>query len=75
MIPIVDGLGEEFEGRVSALQLDAAQAPNARLQAEFGLRGHPSFIVLDNEDRIIQRFFGPQSEMVLRQAMETVAGQ
>ena len=75
MIPIVDGLGEEFEGRVSALQLDASQAHNARLQAEFGLRGHPSFVVLDNEDRVIQRFFGPQTDMVLRQSMEAVASQ
>ena len=75
MIPIVDRLGEEFEGRVSALQLDAAEAINARLQAEFGLRGHPSFVVLDNEDRVIQRFFGPQTDMVLRQSMEAVASQ
>jgi hypothetical protein len=73
MMPIVDGLGEEFDGRVTALQLDAGQAANARLQAEFGLRGHPSFAVIDEQDRITQRFFGPQTEQLLRQSMEAIA--
>jgi thioredoxin-like negative regulator of GroEL len=75
MIPIVDGLGEDFEGRVSAIQLNAALSTNARLQADFGLTGHPSFVVLDSEGRVIQRFFGPQTEMILRQSMETIANQ
>ena len=75
MIPIVNGLGEEFEGRVSTFRLDADQATNARLQAEFGLRGHPSFVVLDNDGGVTQRFFGPQLEMVLRESMEAVASQ
>ena len=70
---IVDGLNEEFEGRVSAVRLDAAQSANASLQAEYGLRGHPSFVVLDHEDRVTQRFFGPQTELILRKSMESVA--
>jgi hypothetical protein len=75
MTPIVDGLSEEFEGRVSAIQLDAAQTTNARLQADYSLRGHPSFVVLDGDGRVTQRFFGPQTEALLRQSMEAVAGQ
>ena len=75
MIPIVNGLNEEFEGRVSALRLDAAQSTNARLQTEYDLRGHPSFVVLDSEGRVTQRFFGPQTEGVLRQSMEAVASE
>lgn len=75
MIPIVDGLVGEFGGRVSVLQLNAALPANARLQADFGLTGHPSFVALDNESRVIQRFFGPQTEMTLRQSMEVIAGQ
>jgi hypothetical protein len=73
MIPIVDGLSEEFEGRVSAIQLNAALSTNARLQADFGLTGHPSFVVLDMDDQIIHRYFGPQSENLLREAMEIVS--
>jgi hypothetical protein len=74
MMPIVDGLNVEFEGRVSVFQLDAAQSANASLQTMYGLRGHPSFVVLDREDRIIERYFGPQTVTVLRESMEAAAG-
>lgn len=73
MIPIVNGLNEEFDSRVSVVQLDAAQSTNAKLQTEYGLRGHPAFAVLDSEGRVTQLLFGPQTEGVLRQSMEAVA--
>ena len=73
MMPIVDGLGEDFEGRVPTFQLDAAQASNARLQADWGLSGHPSFAILDKNGQITRRYFGPQSEKLLREAMEIVS--
>ena len=72
-MPIVNGLSEEFEGRASVFQLNAAQSTNARLQADFGLRGHPSFVVLDEDGLVTNRFFGPQSENVLREAMELIS--
>ena len=76
MMPIVDGLSEEFEGPegpVSVVQLNAALPANAKLQADFGLTGHPSFVVLDMDDQIIYRYFGPQPENLLREAMEFVS--
>ena len=73
MMPIVDGLAAEFEGKVSIVQLDAAQEANAMLQSQWGLRGHPSFAVLDGDGRAVERFFGPQPEAILRQAIEAVA--
>ena len=78
MMPIVDGLSEEFdgpEGPVSVIQLNAALSTNARLQADFGLTGHPSFVVLDSEGQVIQRLFGPQTEMILRRSIEAIASQ
>ena len=75
MMPIVDGLGEEFEGQVSVVQLNTAQKANARLQNQWSLRGHPSFALLDDEDSVVQRFFGPQAEAGLREAMESVISQ
>jgi hypothetical protein len=74
MVPIVNGLNDEFDGRVSVVQLDAAQSTNAKLQTEYGLRGHPAFAVLDSEGRVTQLLFGPQTERVLRQSMVAVAG-
>ena len=75
MMPIVDGLKAEFEGKVSVFQLDAGQPINANLQQQWGLRGHPSFAILDDNDNVVQQFFGPQPKMVLRQAIEVVARQ
>lgn len=74
MTPIVDGLEEEFSGQVSVRRLDAAQPENAELQSQYGLRGHPSFATLDASGRVVELLFGPQEEVVLRQAMNTIAG-
>ena len=75
MAPIVDGLEVEFDGKASVIQLDAGQLSNASLQSQWGLRGHPSFAVLDADGQVTKRFFGPQSEAILRQAIQTGAGQ
>ncbi|MGB3713132.1 MAG: hypothetical protein WA996_01765 [Candidatus Promineifilaceae bacterium] len=68
----MDGLEVEFEGKVSIVRLDAAQEANAILQNQWGLRGHPSFAVLDGDGRTAELFFGPQQEAILRQAIEAV---
>jgi thioredoxin-like negative regulator of GroEL len=73
MAPIVDGLKVEFAGRASVLQLNAGQSENEELQTQWGLRGHPSFAVLDADGQVIERFFGPQSVSRLRIAVQTVA--
>ena len=71
MIPIVDGLKVEFAGKASALQLNAGQSGNEELQTRWGLRGHPSFAILDADGQVIERFFGPQPESQLRIALQT----
>jgi thioredoxin-like negative regulator of GroEL len=74
MAPIVDGLSADFAGRAAVLQLNAAEPANEALQARYNVRGHPSFVVLDGNGRAVQRFFGPQTEEPLRQALEDVTG-
>jgi thioredoxin-like negative regulator of GroEL len=74
MKPIVDGLSTEFEGRAAVVQLNAAVPANEALQARYNVRGHPSFVVLDADGQAVQRFFGPQTEELLRQALEDVTG-
>ena len=73
MTPIVNGLESDFEGQASVLQLDANVADNAELQQQFGMRGHPTFVVLDANDRPAQTFIGPQTEEVLHEALTAVA--
>ena len=72
MMSIVDGLEAEFDGNVAVLRLTAEKAANARLQAQYGLRGHPSFAVVDGHGRMSQTFVGPQSAETLRAAMAAV---
>jgi thioredoxin-like negative regulator of GroEL len=72
MEPIVDGLEKEFAGQVTVAQLDADEEENGRLQQQYGLRGHPTFAVLDRNGRIVQTFIGPQTEGVLHEAITAV---
>lgn len=71
MTPIVNGLEAEFSERLDVVWLDVAQPANAELQAELGVRGHPSFVVLDTNGAAVAQFIGPQTEEVLRVAVET----
>lgn len=75
MTPIVNGLEEEFEGQVSAIQLNALVEANALLQSQWSLRGHPTFALIDANDGVVGRFFGPQPETTLREAMASVISQ
>jgi hypothetical protein len=75
MMPIVDGLEEEFDGEISVIRLDASDPGNVALQEQFGLRGHPSFVVLGPDDAAIESYFGPQTEATLRAAIKQVIGQ
>ena len=69
MMPIVDGLEVEFEGRVSVIRLNADEDGNGQLLNDYGLRGHPSFVVLDGNNRVIGSFVGLQTVEALRNAM------
>ena len=72
MTPIVDGLESDFAGQVQVLQLDANETGNEQLQQQYGLRGHPTFAVLDQNGRVTQTFIGLQTEEVLHEAMTAV---
>lgn len=69
MMPIVDGLEVEFAGQVDVVRLDAAEPVNVELQTELGVRGHPSFVVLDANNAPVARFIGPQTVEMLWEAM------
>jgi thioredoxin-like negative regulator of GroEL len=72
MEPIVNGLAQEFAGEINVYKLDAAEQESVRLQQSYGLRGHPSFALVDSEGQLVQTFVGPQPEEVLREALTTL---
>jgi thioredoxin-like negative regulator of GroEL len=70
MTPIVNGLEDEFGGEITVVRLNATDSESAALQSQYGLRGHPSFLVLNASGDVVERFFGPQNEEALRAAIE-----
>ena len=72
MMPIVNGLEEEFNNEIVVQRLDASETENIELMQEYGVRGHPSFVLLDENGRVVQTFFGPQDEATLRAAIQNV---
>lgn len=72
MEPIVNGLEQEFAGQIQVMRMDADDPVNAQLMQDLGLRGHPSFAVIDAQGHITARFFGPQSVETLREALQNV---
>jgi hypothetical protein len=73
MMPIVNGLAEQFVGQVAVHRLNAGEGTNSNLQTRYGVRGHPSFVVLAGDKSVVERFFGPQTEETLAAAMSAVA--
>lgn len=73
-MPIVNGLEEAFGTQINVVRLNAAERDAVALQSAYGLRGHPSFVVLDESEAVVERYFGPQSEATLRAAIELALG-
>jgi thioredoxin-like negative regulator of GroEL len=72
MEPIVHGLAEEFAGEIAVTRLKVDTTAVIRLQESYGGRGHPFFVLIDQEGRVMAQFFGPQSAETLREAMTAV---
>ena len=69
----MNGLESEFAGRANVLRLDANEAGNAQLQQQYGMRGHPTFVVIDRNGRVMQTFIGPQTKEDLYEALTAAA--
>ncbi len=73
MQPIVNGLQDEFQGRLAFEQVDAAtEEGQARLRA-YRLRGHPSYAIVDPEGKALWSFSGQIGQEQLRQPVEQYA--
>ncbi|HSM56240.1 MAG TPA: hypothetical protein VK879_08810 [Candidatus Sulfomarinibacteraceae bacterium] len=69
----MNGLEEQFDGRVAVHRFNASEEPGIQLQSAYEVRGHPSFVVVDRLGQVQERYFGPQEEEVLQAAMSSVA--
>lgn len=69
MAPIVNGLEDEYDDRITFQRLNAAEEGQALFQ-QYNLRGHPSYVILDTRGEVVWRFAGQTSRATLRQAIE-----
>ncbi|MCA9968448.1 MAG: hypothetical protein KC423_29585, partial [Anaerolineales bacterium] len=72
MQPIVNELEEEFAGQVAFYRLNVEEPEQARVQQEYGLRGHPSVLVLDGDGQPNAQFVGVVEVERLQEALTAV---
>lgn len=68
----MDGLEAEFGNEVNFERLNAAESEVLQLQQTYGLRGHPSVAILDENGAVAQRYFGPETAEKLREDLTAV---
>ena len=68
----MDGLEAEFAGRVNFVRLNVDEPKQARIQQSYGMRGHPSVIVLNAAGQTTHRYFGAEEAETLRSALSEV---
>lgn len=68
MRPIVDGLEAEYGARMTFRRLNAAQEGQDLFQ-QYNLRGHPSYVILDDQGTIVWRLVGQVPRETLEQAI------
>ena len=66
MEPIVNGLEEEFEGQMAFDRRNAITEEGKAVMTAFGLRGHPSFVIVSPEGERLWSFAGFIDEEALR---------
>ena len=72
IMPIVDELADEYDGRVKFAKLDVDSSPNT--PREYGIRGIPALLIF-NEGSVAKRVVGAVPKETLRRNIdEAVAG-
>jgi thioredoxin-like negative regulator of GroEL len=69
----VHGLEAEYGDQINFVYLDANLPQNEQVQQGFGLRGHPTVALLDQNGRLAQTFFGPQTAEQLRSTLQEIS--
>ncbi|MCH8337996.1 MAG: hypothetical protein IH858_03990 [Chloroflexi bacterium] len=70
MTPVVNGLESTFGDQIEIRALDAASGQGRSVFQNYGLPGHPSYVILDPQGEVLWRAFGPQSAGALEDVVE-----
>jgi thioredoxin-like negative regulator of GroEL len=58
MNPVVNGLQQEYEGRVVLSIVDIDMPESRQLKQKYGFRAQPYFVLLDGSGEVAQTWFG-----------------
>ena len=70
MSPVVNGLETTFGEQVEIRSLNAAFGHGRNAILNYGLPGHPSYVILDPQGEVLWSAFGPQSAGALEEVIE-----
>jgi hypothetical protein len=73
MKPVVNGLEQSYEGDIEFLRLNAAYGEGREALLYYGLRGHPSYLLLAPDGEVLWRSIGSMDREPLEQAIDTYA--
>jgi hypothetical protein len=72
MQPIVNGLEQQYGARLAFESRDATAAANQASMRAYGLRGHPSYAIVDQSGQVRWSASGSLPEAALRQKVEQI---
>ncbi len=75
MTPVVNGLETTFGEQVDIRSLNAAFGDGRSAFLNYGLPGHPSYVILDPQGEVLWSAFGPQSAGALEAEVEEAISQ
>lgn len=70
MTPIVDGLEEQYQGRVAFQRVAANHGDGPEIIRDYNILGHPTTLLLDGAGQEVNRLLGPQSRETLETLLE-----
>ena len=70
MQPIVHGLETEFAGRVAFKRHDANTEKGKATMVLYGLRAHPSYVIVAPDGKLLWSFMGPMRADRLRTQLQ-----
>lgn len=70
MQPIVDGLEQEYGGAMAFDRVNAGTKLGRSLMRQYGVRGHPSYVIVDPQGRKLWSASGIVDEHILHQSLQ-----
>ncbi|MDP2232458.1 MAG: thioredoxin domain-containing protein [Actinomycetota bacterium] len=73
MKPVVDGLKQEYEGKVEFRLIDADNDPKAAsLGLKYGISAVPTFVFLNSDGKEASRLLGEQPVKLMREQLDAL---